>query len=216
MSLYHFATTKVLLTAIPICSQIVLSSWKAGRGRTQIWQSWYQAANAHYFHPTSKNQIYHPFRYALVWRYFSVSFPFYDVLSQLWQNLRPSSSDYQMEQTWYILMRQSELTSAATVRQFHLFIKVIQLNRLFASIHQYSGIETDVPRKWSELNALTQHNVANTHMDETLYWTRIVKRTFLTTSGKAQRGIHDAFAGHRSVALVLTLFTFYENHAIKN
>ena len=55
-----------------------------------------------------------------------------------------------------------------------------------------------------------QHNVAN--VDEISYWTRIVKHTFFNTSGKAQRGIHDAFAGHRSVAFVFTLLTFYEIH----
>ena len=37
----------------------------------------------------------------------------------------------------------------------------------------------------------------------------VVRHTFFNTSGKAQRGIHDAFTGHRSVALVLTLLTFY-------
>lgn len=124
LSLCH-NTTKVFLTAL--FSGIAIAK-KTGRERSQIWQSWHQAAT-HYFIRRlfwTNNQICYPFRYALVWCYFSESFPSYDVLFQLWPNLRPSSSDHRMEQTWYILMRRSGLTNEATVRQNHLCVKETQ------------------------------------------------------------------------------------------
>ena len=179
ISLCHHIT-KVFLTAIPVCSQ-VLPSWKNWQGKNSDMTLMASSGKCSLFHPPSlfwtNNQICHPFRYALVWCYFSESFPSYDVPSQLWQNLQPSSSDLQKEQTWYILMRRSGLTSEATVRQSHLCKKKkkTQRNRLFASIHQYSGIETDVPWRWSELNAMMQRNVANTRMS-TPALPRAVKR----------------------------------------
>lgn len=72
-------------------------SGMAENSESKMWQSLHNMADTHYFMSHRfwvKNQIRHPFRYALFWHYSSASFRFYGAFFQLWQDLRPSSFGY--------------------------------------------------------------------------------------------------------------------------
>lgn len=111
--------TKVLLAAIPRYFQMLAR--KALGKILPRYGSHCKAAGTHF---QAKNQICHRSHYAPVWYYSSVSFPIYDVLFQLWQDFRSSSSGYLTEKPWYILMQRSKSVNEATVYalcQSHLY-----------------------------------------------------------------------------------------------